>query len=75
MKTQRIENKLYQITSDIKTYEINLNNTIELLNNNGLSDTTQANILKQIKILNDTLNYLYNRHNKLLTKYNNAVIN
>lgn len=23
MKTQRIENKLYQITSDIKTYEIN----------------------------------------------------
>ena len=71
MKTQRIENKLYQITSDIKTYEINLNNTIELLNNNGLSDTTQANILKQIKILNDTLNYLYNRHNKLLNKLQN----
>ena len=23
MKKQRIENKLYQITSDIKTYEIN----------------------------------------------------
>ena len=71
MKTQRIENKLYQITSDIKTYEINLNNTIELLNNNGLSDTTQANILKQIKILNDTLNYLYNRHDKLLNKLQN----
>lgn len=71
MKTQRIENKLYQITSDIKTYEINLSNTIELLNNNGLSDTTQANILKQIKILNDTLNYLYNRHDKLLNKLQN----
>ena len=72
MKTQRIENKLHQITSDIKTYEINLNNTIELLNNNSLSDTTQANILKQIKNLNDTLNYLYNRHDKLLNKLKNA---
>ena len=71
MKTQRIENKLYQITSDIRTYEINLNNTIELLNNNDLSDTTQANILKQIKNLNDTLNYLYNRHDKLLNKLQN----
>ena len=72
MKTQRIENKLYQITSDIKTYEINLNNTIELLNNNDLSDATQTNIIKQIKNLNDTLNYLYNRHNKLLNKLKNA---
>ena len=71
MKTQRIENKLYQITSDIKTYEINLNNTIELLNNNDLSDATQTNIIKQIKNLNDTLNYLYNRHNKLLNKLQN----
>ena len=71
MKTQRIENKLYQITSDIKTYEINLNDTIELLNNNGLSDVTQTTILKQIKILNDTLNYLYNRHDKLLNKLQN----
>ena len=71
MKTQRIENKLYQITSDIKTYEINLNDTIELLNNNSLSDVTQTNIIKQIKNLNDTLNYLYNRHNKLLNKLQN----
>ena len=71
MKKQRIENKLYQLANDIKTYEINLNNTIELLNNNGLSDTTQANILKQIKNLNDTLNYLYNRHDKLLNKLQN----
>ena len=71
MKTQRIENKLYQITSDIKTYEINLNNTIELLNNNDLSDATQTNIIKQIKNLNDTLNYLYNRHDKLLNKLQN----
>lgn len=72
MKTQRIENKLYKITSDIRTYEINLNNTIELLNNTSLSDTTQTNIIKQIKILNDTLNYLYNRHDKLLNKLKNA---
>lgn len=72
MKTQRIENKLYQITSDIKIYEINLNNTIELLNNNDLSDATQTNIIKQIKNLNDTLNYLYNRHDKLLNKLKNA---
>lgn len=71
MKTQRIENKLYKITSDIRTYEINLNNTIELLNNNSLSYTTQTNIIKQIKNLNDTLNYLYNRHNKLLNKLQN----
>ena len=71
MKTQRIENKLYQITSDIKTYEINLNNTIELLNNNDLSNVTQTNIIKQIKNLNDTLNYLYNRHDKLLNKLQN----
>ena len=71
MKTQRIENKLYQITSDIKIYEINLNNTIELLNNNDLSDATQTNIIKQIKNLNDTLNYLYNRHDKLLNKLQN----
>ena len=72
MKKQRIENKLYQITSDIKTYEINLNDTIELLNNNSLSDVTQTNIIKQIKNLNDTLNYLYNRHDKLLNKLKNA---
>ena len=72
MKKQRIENKLYQITSDIKTYEINLNDTIELLNNNSLSDVTQTNIIKQIKNLNDTLNYLYNRHDKLLNKSKNA---
>lgn len=72
MKKQRIENKLYQLANDIKTYEINLNNTIELLNNNDLSDATQTNILKQIKILNDTLNYLYNRHDKLLNKLKNA---
>lgn len=71
MKTQRIENKLYKITSDIRTYEINLNNTIELLNNNSLSYTTQTNIIKQIKNLNDTLNYLYNRHDKLLNKLQN----
>ena len=71
MKKQRIENKLYQLANDIKTYEINLNNTIKLLNNNGLSDVTQTNIIKQIKNLNDTLNYLYNRHNKLLNKLQN----